>query len=43
MQDDMEDLLEQNEEIQEAMSRTYGIDEDIDECDLDAGEYLSLF
>lgn len=36
MQDDMADLLEQNEEIQDALSRSYGVGEDFDEADLDA-------
>merc|ERR1719183_436108 len=35
MQDDMADLLEQAEEIQEAMGRSYNTD-DIDEADLEA-------
>ena len=33
---DMEDLLEQANEIQESMSRTYGVPEDVDEMDLEA-------
>lgn len=32
----MQDLLEQNEEIQEALSQTFSSDLDIDEADLDA-------
>merc|ERR1712107_429237 len=32
----MADLLEQNEEIQDALSRSYGVGEDFDEADLDA-------
>lgn len=35
LQDDMEDMLDQANDIQEAMSRSYGMD-DIDEADLDA-------
>merc|ERR1719392_475812 len=35
MQDDMADLLEQAEEVQEAMGRSYNTD-DIDEADLEA-------
>ncbi|KNC54174.1 charged multivesicular body protein 5 [Thecamonas trahens ATCC 50062] len=36
LQDDMEDLFEQNQDIQEAMARSYGVAEDFDEEDLDA-------
>ena len=36
MQDEMEDLLDQANEIQEALGRTYGLPEDIDEADLEA-------
>ncbi|ORX43588.1 hypothetical protein BCR36DRAFT_141483 [Piromyces finnis] len=38
MQDEMEDLLDQANEIQEALGRTYGLPEDIDEADLEAGK-----
>ncbi|RIA95282.1 Snf7 family [Glomus cerebriforme] len=37
IQDDMEDLLEQANDIQESLGRTYGVPEDIDEDDLEAG------
>lgn len=45
--DDMAELLEESNEIQEAMSRSYGVDEDIDMSELDAeldaiDEQLSL-
>jgi len=36
IQDDMEDLLEQANDIQETLGRTYGVPEDIDEDDLEA-------
>ncbi|KAJ1547309.1 cell division control protein [Nowakowskiella sp. JEL0078] len=36
MQDEMEDLLEQAGEIQDAIGRTYGLPEDVDEADLEA-------
>ncbi|KAI8799220.1 Snf7 family [Cladochytrium replicatum] len=36
MQDEMEDLLEQANEVQEAIGRTYGLPDDVDEEDLAA-------
>jgi hypothetical protein len=33
----MEDLIEQANEIQESMSRTYGVPDELDEADLEAG------
>ncbi|ORY02022.1 charged multivesicular body protein 5-like protein [Basidiobolus meristosporus CBS 931.73] len=36
LQDEMADLLEQANDVQEALSRTYGLPEDIDEVDLEA-------
>ena len=36
LQDEMADLLDMNEEIQETMSRSYQVPEDIDETELDA-------
>ncbi|KAJ3322221.1 hypothetical protein HDV06_003281 [Boothiomyces sp. JEL0866] len=36
VQDEMEDLLEQANEVQEALGRTYGVPDDIDEAELDA-------
>jgi hypothetical protein len=35
---DMEDLIEQANEIQESLSRTYGVPDEVDEADLQAGE-----
>lgn len=37
IQDEMEDLLEQANEIQEVMGRSYGVPDDLDEDDLQAG------
>lgn len=37
MQYDMEDLIEQANEVQESMSRSYGVPDELDEADLDAG------
>ena len=34
---DMEDLIESANDIQESMSRTYGVPEELDEADLQAG------
>jgi len=34
----MEDLLEDSNEIQEIMGRSYGVPEELDEADLQAGE-----
>ena len=46
MQDELEDLMEQNEEIQEVMGRSYGmpeIDDDELEAELDAlGDEIGL-
>lgn len=36
IQDDMEDMLEQANEIQETLGRSYGLPEDVDEADLEA-------
>jgi charged multivesicular body protein 5 len=38
MQYDMEDLLEQANEIQETMARSYAVPDEIDEDELQAGE-----
>lgn len=35
---EMEDLIEQANEVQESMSRTYGVPDEVDEADLEAGE-----
>ena len=37
MQDEMEDMLEQANEVMETMGRSYGLPEDVDEDDLEAG------
>jgi hypothetical protein len=37
MHDEMSDLLEQANEIQEAMGRSYAVPDEIDEADLEAG------
>ena len=36
----MEDLLEQSNEIQEVMGRSYGVPDDLDEDDLQAGTFI---
>lgn len=36
LQDDMEDLLDQSSALQETLSRSYGVPEDIDEAELEA-------
>ena len=35
---DMEDLLEQANEIQESLGRSYNVPDEIDEADLEAGQ-----
>ena len=40
MQYDMEELLEQSNEVQESLSRSYAVPDEIDEADLEAGAYL---
>lgn len=37
LQDDMEDMLELAGEVQETLGRAYGLPEDVDEDDLEAG------
>jgi len=39
---DMEDLLEQANEIQETLGRSYAVPDEIDEADLEAGASASL-
>lgn len=39
----MEDLLEQANEIQESLGRSYAVPDEIDEADLEAGEFCSKF
>ena len=41
VQDEMADYLEQADEVQEALGRSYGVP-DIDEADLEAGLFLIL-
>ena len=41
LQDDMEDMLDQANEVQEALGRQYGTPE-IDEADLEAGKNIIL-
>lgn len=36
----MEDLLEQANEIQESLGRSYSVPDEIDEADLEAGMFL---
>jgi charged multivesicular body protein 5 len=38
---EMEDLMEAANEVQESMSRTYGVPEELDEADLQAGRWPS--
>lgn len=43
---DMEDMIEQANEIQESLARSYQVPDELDEADLEAGEsivYSSLF
>ena len=37
LQDDMSDMLDIANEVQDTLGRTYGMPDDIDEADLDAG------
>jgi charged multivesicular body protein 5 len=41
MQYDMEELLEQANEVQESLSQSYAVPDEIDEADLEAGVYIS--
>ena len=36
--DEMEDMLEQTNEVMDVLGRPYGLPEDVDEDDLEAGE-----
>ena len=38
----MEDMLEQTNEIMETLGRPYGLPDDVDEDDLEAGELLVI-
>jgi hypothetical protein len=42
MQYDMEELLEQANEVQESLSRSYAVPDEIDEADLEAGTPVPL-
>lgn len=37
---DMEDMLEQANEIQESLARSYAVPDEVDEADLEAGKLL---
>ena len=39
---DMEDLIEQADEIQESLGRSYGVPDEVDEADLQAGEWSPI-
>lgn len=39
MQYDMEDLLEQANEVQEMLGRSYAVPDELDEADLEAGAF----
>lgn len=39
---DMEDLIEQANEIQESLGRSYGVPDEVDEADLQAGTFGSV-
>lgn len=41
--DEMEDLLEQANEIQESLGRSYAVPDEIDEADLEAGQLILSF
>lgn len=43
MQYDMEELLEQANEVQETLSRSYAVPDEIDEADLEAGTSIFAF
>ena len=42
LQDELEDMMEQANEVQEVMGRSYGVGDDIDEADLEAGKLLRV-
>ena len=42
MQDDMQDLLDESNEVQELLSRSYMTPDFIDDADLDAGKMSGL-
>jgi charged multivesicular body protein 5 len=39
----MEDLIDQANEIQETLGRTYGVPDEVDEADLEAGKFDSSY
>jgi charged multivesicular body protein 5 len=39
---DMEDMLEQANEIQESLARSYAVPDEIDEADLEAGKLFKF-
>jgi hypothetical protein len=43
MQYDMEELLEQANEVQETLSRSYAVPDEIDEADLEAGAHVPTY
>lgn len=43
MQFELEDLVEQANEIQETLGRSYAVPDEIDEADLEAGTQLASF
>lgn len=40
LQDELEDMLDQANEVQEALGRSYGVP-DVDEAELEAGELIN--
>lgn len=40
LQDELEDMMDQANEVQEVMGRSYGVGDDIDEAELEAGRQL---
>lgn len=43
IQDDMQDLIESATEVQETLGRSYGVPDEIDEADLEAGMFDSPY
>ena len=42
LQDEMEDMLELAGEVQETLGRAYGLPDDVDEDDLEAGQFVKM-
>lgn len=42
IQDEMEDMLEQTNEVMDVLGRPYGLPEDVDEDDLEAGRPVCM-